>query len=672
MAHVVSAAKSVLKFKFRCGYYRATVYQLAVSLIALWLTRFLFYAYNVSDLSGIEFDQWPLMLWGGLRFDLCAVVYFNALFVLMRFLPFGFVRARWWIVSSNVVYAITNALMLALNIAEVPLFGFVGSRMRWESLLAAFGDSNMVNILISYFGDYWWAFVGGGLYIAFVIWLAFRPEIISPKPIFKNRLKLWAYRIAMLLIAALFSVCAICSSLLNGRLMSIGDVAWYVKSPVGVDVVLNTPFTVVRSIGKQCQIQPMRFFSDEALAAVRRPFTVFTETDTIAGVKKQKDKNVVIIVLESGAQLWLDALNIVNDDEPRGLMPFLDSIATRSLVCRHVMATGVASIGGITSIFGGFPAFEPFRYPVSLYNTNILDAPVNLLKSLGYSSKAYFGGKPGSFNIDQMLRISGFDEVVTFAEYGNRRDYDGKWGIFDHAMGGYAASDLASLPQPFVAGWFTISTHAPFVVPTDWQADGYKSATKTVQQTVEYTDRSLRHFFDIAKRQNWFENTLFVITADHGCRDLKGTKYASPYIKNHIPFIVYAPDGSIKPGEVKNGVMSQIDIAPSLMHIVGYDKPFISVGTDIFDAARPHYGLSKIGGHRFMITGLKYVVMADSDLDWVLAVYDAVSDQELRQKLVDYDSDEVDGMLMWARALMQDYTCRMVYNRLSVKTQSGF
>lgn len=73
-----------------------------------------------------------------------------------------------------------------------------------------------------------------------------------------------------------------------------------------------------------------------------------------------------------------------------------------------------------------------------------------------------------------------------------------------------------------------------------------------------------------------------------------------------------------------------------------------------------------------MITGLKYVVMADSDLDWVLAVYDAVSDQELRQKLVDYDSDEVDGMLMWARALMQDYTCRMVYNRLSVKTQSGF
>ncbi len=653
------------RLRFRCGYYTATVYQLVVSVVALWLTRFPYYVYNAGEVGEISPAEWMPILWGGLRFDLCAVAYFNLLFIAMRFLPFGFVTRRRWILATNIIFGVCNAVMLALNIADVALSSFIGGRMRWSTLAGAFGDSNMVGIIISYFHDYWWVYLLAVISIGVTLAVAYIPVISGGIIRVGRRWLTIALRVLVFIVASFVTIVCIRGQLTElSRPLGIADAMHYGVN-AKVNLILNTPFSVLRSIGKVGEIERVVHYGDNELSSMRRSVHHFSVNDTIPGVEKQSGKNVMIIELESGGLMWLDSFNIVEGDEKRGLMPFLDSIATQSLVCRNVMATGVTSVGGTVAIFGGFPTYEPFRYVVSSYNGNVLDTPVNLLKKNGYSAKAYFGGKPGSVNIDQSLIAVGFSDVITCVDYGDYSDYDGTWGIFDHAMGAYAARDMSTLPQPFIAGWFTINAHGPFTVPTDWNADGYKSEHRTVQQSMEYTDRALRHFFNIAKEQPWFDNTVFVITGDHGCRELKHTKYDTPYIKYHIPFIVYTPDGSVKPSEVEGRVMSQIDIAPTLLHIMGYDKPFVSLGTDLFDLSRQHYALSSVNG-RLMITGEKYVVMTDMKAALPDEVYDIVADQSLSTPLDGYDGEEVDSMMRWARAFMQDYTCRMIDNRMSI------
>ena len=656
------------RLRFRCGYYTATVYQLVVSVVALWLTRFPYYIYNAGEIGDISPAEWLPIMWGGLRFDLCAVAYFNLLFIAMRFLPFGFVTRRRWMLATNIIFGVSTAVMLALNIADVAFSPFIGGRMRWSTLAGAFGDSNMVGIIISYFHDYWWTYLLAVISIGVTLAVAYIPVISGGIIRVGRRWLTIMLRVLIFIVASFVTFICIRGDLTRSRPLGIADAICYGIN-TKVNLILNTPFTVVRSINSSA-LERVEYFSDKELQELRRDRYSFTDNDSLPGIASQKGKNIVVIVLESGAQMWIDTLNIVAGDSPKRLTPFLDSIASRSMVCRNVMATGVTSPNGITAVFCGFPSFEPMFHSVSPYNRNTIDTPVNHLVRKGYTSKFYFGGAPSSYYVVPSALASGFEDVVTLREYGDDRDFDGKWGIFDHAMGAYAARDMSTLPQPFISGWFTINAHGPFIVPTDWQADGYLSEPRTPQRGIEYTDRALRHFFNIAKEQPWYDNTVFIITGDHGCRELKHTNYDTPYIKYHIPFIVYTPDGSVKPGEVEGRVMSQFDIAPTLLHIMGYDKPFVSLGTDLFDLSRPHYALSSVNG-RLMITGERYVVMTDMKAASPDEVYDIVADQSLSAPLDSYDGVEVDSMMRWARAFMQDYTCRMIDNRMSVATDSG-
>lgn len=649
------------------GYYSTTLYQLVVAVVMLWLTRFAFYIGNADSIGSVSASEWVLILFGGFRFDLCAVAYFNIPFILMRFIPLGFVTNRRWLIASNIVYGICNGIMLALNIVDVAFSPFIGGRMRWATLTGMLGDPDIGRILLSCFPGYWWAFLIAIAVIGVTLTMACVPSIAGPIVTVKSRIRSVLLRTLIFVVVGCATFMAI-KGRVSGRPLNIADAVYYASNSK-MPLVLNTPFSVLRSITTKDDLIRVSYFAPEIMRRLSGSRHDFTKADALPDIQCQRGKNIVVIVIESGAQLWIDTLNIVKNDPKRGLTPFLDSIASHSMVCRNVMATGVTSPNGITAIFCGFPSFEPMLHMVSPYSANILDTPVNLLVKEGYSSKFYFGGSPASYYIVQSALASGFKDAATRNDYGNNDDFDGKWGIFDHAMGAYAACDMSSLPRPFFAGWFTLSSHIPFTTPENWQSGGYKSRPRTPQRGIEYADRALRHFFNVAKEQPWYDNTLFIITGDHGCREMRSLKYNSPYIKYHIPLIFYTPDGSLPIGEVGGRVMSQFDISPTLLRLMGYDKPFISVGTDLFDSSRPHYAISMVDG-RFMITGNRYVVMADRIAFSVDAVYDVSIDQRLANPLTDYDYSEVDSMMLWAKAFLQDYTWRMLDNRMSIATDS--
>lgn len=645
--------------RLRDNYYAVTLFQLLLPLLLLWLSRFVFAWYCGEFTGNPSFGRVFQLSWGGLRFDLCAWAYFNAAFILMRFLPFDFVTKRVYLVISNAIWCISNCAMLIIQLGDTAYFPFSGSRLRIDAVKAMLDDPNMLGIITSYAANYWWAFLAGILIIALFIWLACCLKPKGTPLTLRNRAATFASRTAIFLFALFLTFCAIRGNLGAGRPISLADAVWYTDRPAETNIVLNSPFTLLRSGKGAEKIEPLIFMSDDELAAQRNsehpalPDESFTR------------KNVVVITLESGSLHWLDRYSRSMGTPERHLMPFIDSLSRHSLVHPHVVATARLSIEGITCIYGGFPTFDRFTFMSSPYAASPVDSHASLLRREGYATRFYFGGNHGSYSIDAFAKAMGYDDVVDRNTYGNDADFDGSWGIFDHAMGEYAARDLSTLQQPFAAGWFTLNLHEPFAIPDGWDTSGFINKKQGRERSAEYTDRAIRRFFEIARTQPWYQNTIFVITGDHGSRDFKGTILDSLFIQPHVMFMVYTPDGSIEPGEITGQVASQIDIGPTILSILRYPKSYIALGSDLTDTSKAHYGIGYFQ-LQYMIFGPHYLVTLSSDCRSIDKVYDIVADPSASKPATDYDRTETDAMLRWAQAFLQDYTSRLTEGRLSL------
>ncbi len=646
-----------MKLKFpeiKCGYYTATAIQLFLPLLLLWLSRFVFAAYNADLTGNPSFWRVLQLSAGGLRFDLSAWAYCNVLFIAMRLLPFGFVSNRIYLAVSNAIWCVTNFAMLAMALGDIPFFRFSGSRLRLPAVADMLHDPNITGIILSYFSNYWWAFTGVlALLIALILTcLLFR----NPRKglIRLNSLPATAtVRSAIFLVGAFLTFCAMRGTLGAGRPLSIADAVWYASTPPETNIVLNTPYCVIRSVEGGEKIEKLTFFSPDELDAIRSsvhrpafPADSFTR------------KNVMVITIESGSQHWLDSDTLIPGAQPRHLMPFLDSLASVSLVNRHTLATGKRSIEGITAIYGGFPTFGDMLYLSSPYNANRVDSYARLLSDAGYSTRFYFGGNHGSYSIDALLKSMGYNDVYDRETYNDDSVFDGQWGVFDHAMGAYAANDLEFLQQPFAAGWFTLDLHEPFNTPCYWRPDGYRNKEPGPLRSAEYTDRAVRHFFEIARTKPWYANTVFVITGDHGARDFKGTPYDGIYIQPHVMMMIYTPDGSVPPGEITDRVMSQYDIGPTILSLLRYSRPYVALGSDMLDAGAGPYAIGFFNS-QYQVTGPDYLITLTDGLKGIDKVYDIRRDPLVTSPTADYDREETGRMLRWARAFMQDYTHRL-------------
>lgn len=631
----------------------ATLWQLAVAFSLLWLSRFAFAAYNADICQIGSFGEILRLALAGVRFDLSALVYFNALFIVMRIVPFGFVYNRIYERVTMLIYGVCNSLLLAINLGDIPYFRFTGARLRWSNILNITTDSDIWRIILQYAGSYWWAFGSVVLVVALMIWLATRVRLRSPSGILG---RIWM-RIVMAVIFAGAAFLAMRGRVGAGVPLAIPDAAFAVEKSPQINVVLNSPFCILRSLNrmKSNVEEELAFFDETELGEIRN--SVHDGADSL------RKRNIVTIVIESGGSVWLDSIGPRIGGEKHGLMPFLDSIAGRSAVFVHTIACSRSSCGGFTAVSCGFPAFDPFYFMLSPYNKNTLDSPARLLSKKGWDTTFYYGCKHGSFNIDQTAFASGYSRIVDRETYGNDNDYDGMWGIFDYPMAEYIASDLGTRPEPFLANWFTVSAHGPFSIPDGWDTSGYKHAEASPERGLEYTDQALRHFFELASDQPWYRNTTFIITGDHGNRDFKGTDYDTPYIQSHIPFIVFAPDGSVASGFYEDRVFSQHDIAATTLALARYDEPYVQLGVDAFDASAESFGIQRISG-RYMVVGPRYAIFTSPDVMTVEEVYDIIEDPAMKLPLSDYDSAEAHSLLRQAQAFLQDYTGRLLHDRL--------
>ncbi len=250
-------------------------------------------------------------------------------------------------------------------------------------------------------------------------------------------------------------------------------------------------------------------FMEHAEAEKVRARLFESVADSTEIVLKVQKPNVVFIVLESWTADVIKALG----GEQR-VSPYFDEMTKQGLLFTQAYSSGTRTDQGLVSVFSGFPA-QP--------NNSIITIPskAEKLKSIchnfidaGYTPSFYYGGEIGFANMKTYLVASGFNKIVDKNNFA-KEQLNSKWGAHDEFVFERQLADLKAMPQPFFSALLTLSTHEPFEVPRLSEFQGSNEEDK-FRNAAYYTDQCLKEYFDSARQEPWYKNTLFVLVADHG------------------------------------------------------------------------------------------------------------------------------------------------------------
>ena len=295
------------------------------------------------------------------------------------------------------------------------------------------------------------------------------------------------------------------------------------------------------------------------------------------------------------------------DRQVKGYTPFLDSLMQAGYCFERMYANGTRSIQALPAVLGSIPSFKtPFvLMPQALAPTRQLP---RILRDKGYATAFFCGSAAGSMGFGAYARSAGIERLYSREDYEARHgrdDFDGYWGIWDEPFLQYAGEEMSALPEPFFAALFTLSSHHPFVVP-DAYRDLLPEGLTRNHKCVAYTDNAFRRFFARYAGEEWFRRTVFVFVADH----VSSEKFADATRvfpgDHHIIGLLYTPDGALR-GRCDEAV-SQIDLMPTLLGLMGNREPYFAFGRDLFGEQPPEGGFAlaydsgfeAVGGDRLL------------------------------------------------------------------------
>jgi len=294
------------------------------------------------------------------------------------------------------------------------------------------------------------------------------------------------------------------------------------------------------------------------------------------GQNAARPMNLVLIVEESLGAEFVGSLGGLN------LTPNLDRLGSDGIWFTNLYATGTRSVRGLEAIVSGFtptPARSVLKLPRSQRDFFTL---AELLGKAGYQSSFIYGGEAQFDNMRRFFMNNGFDKVVDEKDYKDPV-FTGSWGVSDEDLFDKAHEEfMAAGDQPFFSLVFTSSNHTPFEFP-DGRIELFDDEKSTVNNAVKYADYALGRFMDKARQSDYWDNTVFLIVADHNSR-VYGNEIV-PIERFHIPGLILG--GAVKPA-VFDPVASQIDLAPTLLSIIGVTSQHPMIGHDLTQATARH------------------------------------------------------------------------------------
>ena len=285
-------------------------------------------------------------------------------------------------------------------------------------------------------------------------------------------------------------------------------------------------------------------------------------------------KNVVLITVESLSEEFMKHYGNQNN-----ITPFLDQLAEESLFFTNLYATGNRTVRGLEAVTLCLPP-TPGESVVKRKDNKNKFTTASVFNSKGYTSKFLYGGDAYFDNMQDFFGGNGYDIVDKSSLKPNEISFSNIWGVCDEDMAKKAIqvmNEEAKTGKPFFNHWMTVSNHRPFTYPEG--KISISGTAKSREGGVMYTDYALKQFFEMARKQTWFKNTVFVIVADH-CASSSG-KTELPMDKYRIPAFIYAP-GFIQPQKMDK-LVSQIDVMPTVLGILNFKYQSKFFGKDVLN-----------------------------------------------------------------------------------------
>ena len=362
----------------------------------------------------------------------------------------------------------------------------------------------------------------------------------------------------------------------------------FCNNPFLNQIGLNPVFTFVQSVESKHadRKHPLQLIDSDIAQEVFDSREALPADDTTVS-RLPEGTHVVLVIMESMAtgKTCLGAPDA-------SLTPHLDSVMAAGLTFTRIFSAGIHTFNGIYSTLYGHPAILE-RHTMHDATVPLVCGLPQYLRAAGYST-AYFMPHQGYFDgMESFLYSNGYGRVFEQGSY-PREEWINSFGIPDHLLFRHALDYINQVSRkgPSFTTIMTCSDHPPYALPQD--IPFHPKTDDIDQQIVEYADWSIGWFLSEVSKKPWFENTLFVFVADHGAYD--APIYDLPISRNLIPLVFYSP-GRIAPA-FTDRLALQIDVAPTVLGLLGVDYGNTMIGIDVIHHRRPYafFGSGKMIG----------------------------------------------------------------------------
>jgi phosphoglycerol transferase MdoB-like AlkP superfamily enzyme len=626
-------------------------YRIFLAFVFYQFARLLFWFFNKNLIRVDGVSEYFGLAFHGIAFDLTAILYVNSLFILLSLLPVVintkpiYQKILFWI------YFVTNGIAYAMNFGDFIYYRFSQTRLTSAAFQVAQHETNIFKVFATSVTEHPFVIFWFVTLMIFWIFLYKRFKIQFKKP---NKLvPYFAWSAVMICLSTVLIVGGIRGDFKHStRPINLVDANKFTRTPVQGNLVLNSTFSFFRTLGtnhfREVHLVDQKFIDENI------------DTYKFYPREVSPKPNIVIFIVESFGREYSGAFN--KDRNIKNYVsytPFVDSLAQQSLIFPNAFANGRQSIHGMSSILAGIPTLAD-AFTSSPYSNQKIQSIVSVCNDLGYDTSFYHGAPNGSMGFQGFGNILGFKHYFGKDEYHNDKDFDGMWAIWDEPFLQYFAKNTGKA-QPFMTTVFTASSHHPFKIPEKYNGK-FKKGPLEMHEPMQYTDYAIKKYFETAKKQPWFQNTIFVITGDH-TNQIFYPEYEKAMNRFAVPLLFYSPNPAYKLKGVDNEFAQQIDIYPTLADLIGYNKKIRSWGRSLVSENRYPAMIinSDSASEQFIIGNYIYRFNGEN----VTEIYDK-NDLGFEKNLINtVKNAETERGIMLAKAWYQDYMYRVINRKLN-------
>jgi len=540
--------------------------QLALELGLVWFFLFLFRVFFLikNQIFFPDFGLYEYLI--GSWFDLITIALFFFPYVIIRTIPLPTILDKYRRIVDSFLFVPSVLLVFFFNSWDIAYFSFTRKRISYDYFKLIISENEASMLAGEFISEFWWlilVFLGT---VSSIFFIYFKLKRVY------NDYKDWRPWLKYVASIAFFIV--------------VGRGGFQLK-PVGVieatnycslqnaPAVLNSAFTILKTITNE-GVKRKRYFGKKELNSIFNPVQKTDPRNLLPN-----NTNVVFILFESFGSMY------VGPGNKESYTPYLDSVLNESMYFEYGVANSQTSMDALPSVVASIPTWMNESFILSSYSMNQFQGLPSILKKNGYSSAFFHSSTNGSMRFDAFAAAAGFDKYFGLNEYPYSKHYDGSWGIPDHYFLPWSIDEINKLKKPFFSMIFTISSHHPYKIPKKYSSK-VKEGPDPICKAIRYSDYAFKEFWEKAKEQDWFNNTMFVFCADHVGPTGRSERSSIEW-SFKIPIAYYHPNGKLPKVNRKESTQ-QIDIMPTILDLLNVKTTFFAMGTSYFSK----YSLPKI------------------------------------------------------------------------------